>query len=181
MKKKILIGVGAVVLFVAVAFFYLNYRNYQVSPRGEAELNNGGLSVKITYCRPSARGRVIFGEESQKALQPYGKYWRLGANESTEITFSDDVNVNGTLVKKGTYRLYAIPGKTEFELVLNSELGVWGYFEPDTKKDILRTKVPVQAANPPAEQFTILMAPQGTGVDVIFEWTDVRFVLPVTK
>src|SRR5688572_2538994 len=105
MKKKILIGVLALVVIVVAAMFYLNNRNRTMSPPGSAELSNGDLKVSVAYSRPSARGRVIFGSEAQGALQPHGKYWRLGANEPTTITFSKDVKFNGEPVKAGTYTI----------------------------------------------------------------------------
>src|SRR3954469_3474594 len=107
MKKKIIIGVSAVVVLLAIGLVYLNYRNRTLSPSGKAELTVNGLTVSIPYSRPSVRGRLIFGTEEQKALQPYGKYWRLGANESTEIKVNEDISFNGQPVKKGTYRMYA--------------------------------------------------------------------------
>jgi hypothetical protein len=177
--KKILIGILAVVLLLAAAFFYLNYRNRSLSPPGSETLTSGGLTVSVTYSRPSVRGRLIFGPEEQKALQPYGKYWRLGANESTEITFSRDVLFNGSPIKAGTYRIFAIPGAETFEIGVNTELDKWGYSEPDYDMDILRTKVPVEKISSPVEQYTISLAPEGDGINMIFEWSDTRFVVPI--
>jgi hypothetical protein len=177
--KKILISVVVILGLLAAAFLYFKQRNRSLSPPGSETLTSGGLTVTISYSRPSVRGRLIFGPEEQKALQPYGKYWRLGANESTEITFSRDVLFNGTAVKAGTYKIYAIPGADSFELRLNSELGKWGYYEPDYSKDLVSTKVPVERIKAPVEQFTISMAPEGDGINVIFEFSDYRFVLPL--
>jgi len=181
MLKKILIGLAIVVAILAAGMFYLNHRNRTMSPPGKAELTSGDLTVSIPYSRPSVRGRVIFGTEDQKALQPYGKYWRLGANESTEITVNRDVNFNDQPIKAGTYRMYAIPGPDTFEIVLNSELGKWGAFEPDHGLDILHTKVPVQKLSAPVEQYTIQLKPADKGIDVVFEWADTQFTVPITK
>jgi len=71
MKKKIIIGVVAFVVLLAIGFAYLNYRNRTLSPSGKTELTVNGLTVSIPYARPSVRGRLIFGTEEQKALQPY--------------------------------------------------------------------------------------------------------------
>src|SRR4051812_19722113 len=62
------------------------------------------LISRIIYSRPQKNGRVIFGE-----LIEYGKVWRLGANEATEIEFYQNVKINNTKIKKGRYTLYAIP------------------------------------------------------------------------
>ncbi|HEU5289325.1 MAG TPA: DUF2911 domain-containing protein [Cyclobacteriaceae bacterium] len=178
MKKKIIIGVVAIVLILAAAIAYLNYRNYNLSPRGAAQLTSGDLSVSVTYSRPSVRGRVIFGTQDQGALQPYGVYWRLGANEATEITLNKDVTINGNSLKAGSYRFYAIPGPSEFEIIANSELGVWGVFEPDPSLDVMKTKIPVERIAP-VEQFTISLTPTDGGININFEWSDVKLVVPV--
>lgn len=179
MIKKILIGLGVLAVILAIAFLYLNNRNRTLSPPGKAELTAGDLSVAITYNRPSVRGRLIFGSTEQGALQPYGAYWRLGANESTEIIFNRDVQFNGQAVKAGAYRIYSVPGAESFEIILNSELGKWGAFEPDHALDILKTSVPVQKTTAPVEQYTITLAPAESGIDVVFEWSDTKFVLPI--
>lgn len=179
MKKKILIVVAVLIVFLVAALIYLNNRNRTLSPPGSAELTNGDLKVSVQYSRPSVRNRIVFGSKEQGALQPYGEYWRLGANEATEITFSRNVSFNGMAVNKGIYRIYAIPGEVSFELILNSELGVWGVFEPDPEKDILKTKVPVEKISPPIEQFTISMLAAGDTTNINFEWEKVRLSVPV--
>jgi hypothetical protein len=177
--KKVVIGVLALVVLLGAAFLYLMYRNRSLSPRGSETLTSGGITVNVSYSRPSVRGRLIFGPESQNALQPYGKYWRLGANESTEVTFNRDVLFNNSPLKAGTYRLYAIPGEQSFEIGVNTETGKWGAYEPDYDLDILKTTVPVEKISSPVEQYTISLAPAGEGINMVFEWSDTRFVVPV--
>ncbi|MEQ8472376.1 MAG: DUF2911 domain-containing protein [Marinoscillum sp.] len=179
MVKKILIGVGIFVVLAGAALIYLNYRNYSLSPKGEAKLTNGDLEVEVTYCRPSVRERVVFGTAEEGALQPFGQYWRLGANESTEITFNQDVFVVDQEVEKGTYKLYAIPGENYFEFRLNSELGNWGAFEADTALDVASVQIPVMA-NEHTEQFTISLEPlYDSSVKAVFKWAKMKMVIPI--
>ncbi|MBL7856981.1 MAG: DUF2911 domain-containing protein [Cyclobacteriaceae bacterium] len=180
MIKKILIGLGVLVIILGAAFFYLNNRGRTLSPPGNVELTAGNLTASITYNRPSVRGRLIFGTKEAGALQPYGQYWRLGANESTEITLNHDVKFNGEALKAGTYRVYAIPGPDTFEIIVNTELGKWGAFEPNHDLDILHTTVPVQKLTSSVEQYTIRMEPLETGILIIFEWSDTQFGIPIT-
>ncbi len=181
MLKKILIGAGILAIVVVAGLYYLNNRNRTLSPPGKAEITSGDLTISIPYSRPSVRGRLIFGTKEEGALQPNGVYWRLGANESTEITINRDVLFNGTPLKQGTYKIYAIPGPDEFEIRLNTELGTWGYLEPDHEKDLLTTKVPVQRLDAPVEQYTIRLEPTDGGADIIFEFSNIRFVVPLTR
>ena len=179
MKKKVIIGIVAVVALLAIGLVYLNYRNRTLSPPGSTELTANGLTVSIPYSRPSVRGRLIFGTEEQGALQPYGKYWRLGANEATELTVNKDITFNGQPVKAGTYRMYAVPGAETFEIILNSELGKWGALEADHQLDLLKTKVPVEHTSSSVEQYTISAVEADGGINVVFEWSDVKFVVPI--
>lgn len=178
-NRKIWISIAAIVVFLAAAYLYFSYRNRTLSPPATESLTTGGITVTVEYSRPSVRGRVIFGTEDQQALQPYGEYWRLGANEATEVGFNRDVLFNGKPVKAGTYSMYAIPGASNFEIRLNSEVDRWGAREADHDMDTLTTTVPVTKTDAPVEQFTISMAPAGEGMDMIFEWSDTRFVVPI--
>jgi len=178
-SKNLWIGLAVLAVLVAAGFLYLNQRSRTLSPPDEETLTSGGMTVSVKYSRPSVRGRLIFGPEDQEALQPFGEYWRLGANEATEISFNRDVLFNGSPVKAGTYRMYAIPGPNSFEMVLNTEVGEWGAGDPDPENDILRTKVQTQKTSTPVEQFTISLAPSGDGIQMIFEWSDTRFVVPL--
>jgi hypothetical protein len=180
MVKKILIGVGIFAVIATAGYFFLMNRNRTMSPPGSAALTKGDLTVSVTYSRPSVRGRLIFGTKEQGALQPYGQYWRLGANEATEITLNKDVNFNGSLVKAGTYWVYAIPQESRFEIILNTELPPWGAFEPDHALDLLKTNVPAEKAASSVEQFTISLLPIEGGISVVFEWSDARWSVPVT-
>jgi hypothetical protein len=77
--------------------------------------------ITIEYSRPSAKGRVVFGD-----VVPFGKMWRTGANAATKITFGEDVKVEGKAVPAGTYALYSIPNKDNWEITLYKDLTIAG-------------------------------------------------------
>ncbi|MCS6833294.1 MAG: DUF2911 domain-containing protein, partial [Flammeovirgaceae bacterium] len=128
MRNKFVAAIGIVFLVVVV---YVAFRSLlpakPASPKDKLEYRSNGLTISVDYCRPSKRGRLIFGEESENALVPYRKYWRTGANEASEITLEQDVLFGGKELKKGRYVIYTIPDKQVWKVVLNSELGRWGY------------------------------------------------------
>ncbi len=75
-----------------------------------------------------------------------GAPWRAGANESTSITFSNDVKVEGKDLKAGTYALFLDVEKTgSWTWVFSNHLG-WGSFQYDPKDDALRVPVTPQDA-----------------------------------
>lgn len=179
MIKKILIGVGIVVVLLGAAFAYLQYRNYSLSPRGQAEVMNGELQVTVDYCRPSVRDRVIFGTAEEDALQPYGQYWRFGANEGTEIEFNKNVLLVDQEVNKGRYRLYAIPDKNYFKLIISSSTDEWGYSEPDHSLDIATIQIPVLKGEH-TEQFTIQLEPlYDNSLKLVAQWAETKLEVPI--
>ncbi|MCL6260130.1 DUF2911 domain-containing protein [Aquiflexum sp. TKW24L] len=180
MLKKFLIGLGVLALILAVAFIYMNNRNRTLSPPGFVELDNNKLHVKVLYSRPSVKGRLIFGSEADGALQPWGSYWRLGANEATEMTINQNVIFNGEPLNAGTYSLYAIPGADSFQIGVNTVVGSWGAQEPDYSKDLFVTEVPVTRLVTPVEQFTTRIENgPNDGAIVYFEWSDVQLIIPI--
>lgn len=142
----------------------------------------GGFKAKmpvarLIYSRPHRKGRIIFNS-SEKSLCPYGKPWRLGANEATEVEFFIPVVIDGKNVPTGRYVLYCIPFSDKWIIALNGNIDSWG-LAIDAGKDILRTEVPVQDQAPALEDFTIVFAPASYGADLIMAWDNVKTVLPL--
>jgi hypothetical protein len=128
--------------------------------------------ITVTYGRPYKKNREIFGK-----LEPYGKVYRVGADEATTITFAKDVTFGGKAVKAGTYTLFAIPNATSWTVILNSQLGQWGAFKYDQykDKDVVHVDVPVTKLSTPVEQLTIGVA----GGDLNISWDVVKVAVPV--
>ena len=180
MKKKILIGVGVVFLLFVIWVVYGLFIATPASPPTTASYNEGGLEIAVAYSQPSKKGRLIFGEEKDDALQPYEKYWRLGANAATEITFNKDVTFGGEPIKAGSYRMYAVPGPNVFKVTLNSETDVFfGVADPDHDLDIVTVEAPVQKPTAEVETFTIDFSTTDTGVIINFSWDQTIFTVPV--
>jgi hypothetical protein len=179
MLKKILIGLGVVILGVIGFFVYANL--FPKSPPTTASVSSQGLDIQVLYGQPSKRGRLIFGEEKDGALQPYGKYWRLGANAATEITFNKDVTFGGQAVSAGTYRMYAVPGAQSFQISLNSEVGVFfGVQEPDYTKDVIKVDLPVSEAPQETEKFTISFSSEASVITMDLVWDRTRVQVPIS-
>ena len=123
----------------------------QQSPKSVLNQVVGLTDVEIEYSRPSARGRVVFGD-----LVPFGKVWRTGANANTLISFSEDVLIDGKTLKKGKYSLYSIPKVDSWEVIFYSKTDNWGTPEVWNEADVaLRTTVKPEMLNRNAESFTI--------------------------
>jgi len=143
---------------------------YVVKVKGEP----GSLVARVIYSRPQTKGRDIFGN-----LEEYGKIWRLGANEATEIEFFRPVTIAGKAIPKGRYTLYAIPTEKTWTIILNKDTDIWGAFKYDQKKDVVRTALPVVTLDTAVEAFTMVFEKGDPGANLIIAWDKVSVSLPI--
>jgi hypothetical protein len=121
-----------------------------LSPSQTIEQEFSLSSLKVSYSRPSARGRKVFGD-----VVPFGKVWRTGANKATTIKFGEDVLVEGQLIKAGEYSLSTIPNENEWVIIFNANVNLWGAMGYNEAEDVLRVKVKSQKLNAVCETFTM--------------------------
>ncbi len=148
MKKIVLF------LFAALLSFGIEaqVKTPQPSPTSKIDQVIGLTDVSVEYSRPSMRGRSIYGD-----LVPYDKLWRTGANKNTQITFSDDVKVEGKELKKGTYAIFTKPGKENWEVIFYSDANNWGTpREWDDTKVSAKVSAKVSELPMNVETFTIM-------------------------
>lgn len=151
----------------------------QPSPTQTTIQNFGLGKITLTYSRPSIKGRTLFMDNSD--LAPLGKMWRTGANAATRLTFTDVVNFGGKDLDTGSYVLYTIPGKTEWEIILNKGLnnsGTDGYKESE---DVVRFKVPVTQRDPAVETFSMQFANlKPESCELHLRWGNTLVSMPIT-
>ena len=132
--------------------------------------------VRVLYSRPLKKGRTIFGD-----LVPYGKDWRLGANEATEVTFYQDVEIGGRFVARGTYTMFAEPQADNWTIKVSKERHIGGAQNRDESQDVVAVNVPVQRLGESRESFTIGYQKINEDlVHMVFEWDQVRAALPIS-
>lgn len=132
--------------------------------------------VRVTYSRPQKKERDIFGK-----LIPYGKVWRTGANEATEIKLYQDIVLGGKKLKAGTYSLFTIPGEKEWTIIVNTDLDYWGAYSYKAENDILRVTAPASTLNDTVENFTIQFESKGATKGVIkLAWEQTLVEVPFT-
>lgn len=147
------------------------------SPRTTLEAEENGLSVKVVYGSPRVKDREIWGK-----LVPYGKVWRAGADETTAITFEQNVLVSGNAVEAGTYALFILPNESEeWEIILNEEWSkeehdVWGAYNYKEDKDVLRFGVSPTDKIDKVENLTYSFS-EG---NLIFEWENISLEFAIS-
>jgi tetratricopeptide (TPR) repeat protein len=119
----------------------------------------GPVDVTIEYSSPHVhspqgqdrRGKIWGG------LVPWGMAnlgfgtckecpWRVGANENTVFTTSNDIQVNGSTLPAGSYALFAIPQQDEWTWIFSKNHTSWGSFFYDPAEDVLRVKAKPEKA-----------------------------------
>ena len=156
MKTRVLGGV------VAAALLFTVSAAFGQSPRGSAEAMVGDATVSIEYGRPSLKGRDMLGQATD------GMVWRLGADASTTLTTSGDLDFGGTTIAAGSYSLFAKKMGDGWTLLVNSQTGQWGT-EHDASKDIAEIPLMVHPGEA-REQFTVVLHGQGSDGMLHFEW-----------
>ena len=164
-------------LFIILAFIsfksFAQINTPAVSPSTIISQTLGLTKITVDYSRPSVNGRKIFGD-----LVPFSKVWRTGANKITSIKFDDEVLVNGTAMKAGSYGLYTIPGKSEWTIIFNRDDKQWGAYGYDITKDVIRFNVQPIQPKEFTEKMTIdfvEFTPTTTYLSIKWENTEVRF------
>lgn len=147
------------------------------SPLGIVSQKVGLTDFKITYSRPSAKGRQVFGD-----VVAYDKLWRTGANMATVFEASTEFKINGTAIPAGEYALFTIPGRENWTIILSNvarQSGTSSYKESD---DRIRFQVPAGTCNK-TETFTINFAnlsDEKATVELMWETTRVGFDVEVS-
>lgn len=186
MKKIILAFIASHVLFIAalaqqpslpqpdkspmdMSYYPVNYPVLKIQDKLTEP-----LIMRVIYSRPQKAGRTIFGD-----LVEYGKVWRLGANEATEIELFKNVRIGEKKITKGRYTLYALVNETSWTIIISKDTDTWGAFKYDPKNDIVRTEVPVQKIDIPVEFFSMGFEKTANGCQLIIAWDTIKVVLPV--
>ena len=173
MRKMML---AVVALFCIAITTTAQVRMPQPSPTQTVKQDFGMGSIELTYSRPNAKGRKIYGD-----LVPYNKLWRTGANGATKIVFTDPVELGGKKVDTGTYVLYTIPGVDSWEIILNKGLKNWGIDGYKESEDVVRFRVEPMSIKTKHESFTMQFAdikPESCSLNIMWEKTNVA--IPIT-
>jgi len=137
---------------IVIALFTIIFANAQNKPASPASVATGainGATIKINYCSPSAKGRIIWGE-----LVPYNAVWRAGANDATTFETDKDLTIEGSKLPAGKYSLFVIPNEKECIIIFNKVAKQWGAYKYDKKEDQLRVTVRQKLSDSNTENLT---------------------------
>jgi hypothetical protein len=141
------------------------FQGNRVSPHETASVDVTGGAITIAYGRPYLKSR-----EFGKDVAPFGKVWRLGADEATKLTVPATTKIaGGPTLPAGSYSLWAIPEAGKWTIIVNKKADVWGTRYPQAL-DVARFDLPVEKVAP-LEEFTITLTKKSdTSAEVSFGW-----------
>ena len=171
MKKTVLF----LSLFISVSAFSQGIKTPAPSPTQTMKQDFALSSIEITYSRPMVKGRTIFGD-----VVPFGKIWRTGANGATKVTFGEDVKVGGMAVKAGSYALYSVPDKSEWEIIINKGANNGGLNGYKAEDDVARFKVKSMNLPMSIESFTVIIGDvSASTANIQIMWANTAVTIPV--
>lgn len=143
------------------------------SPRTSAMANIGSNHVHLDYSAPSVRGRQVFG-----GLVALDEVWVTGAHSATNISFNEDLIIEGELVSAGKYALFTIPRKTGWTVILNSNYEQHLADDYDESLDVIRFETENIQPEEMVEQlrFDVIQSSSKKG-ELKFSWENKGFVL----
>lgn len=179
MKKSIFtVFTVACIVFLSETMNAQKFSGLDKSPLDLAAFPSRGANkaIKVFYSRPYLKGRAIGSE-----LATYGKLWRTGANDATQIQFLTDIKFAGKTIKAGAYSLFTIPNEKEWTIIISSDVDNWatrGYKEDN---EVARLSVPTTTDEESLENFSIAFEAKGDGAHMHMGWGTVRVAVPFTK
>jgi Protein of unknown function (DUF2911) len=118
-------------------------QGYPFSQRGSVTQSVAFTTIAVTYGRPVARGRPLFGQ-----LVPWDSVWHPGADSATRVTFDHDVLVEGHELKAGEYSLWIVPREHgPWTVIFSRAAHVFHKPYPGSADEVLRVNVATETAS----------------------------------
>ena len=149
------------------------------SPLDSVLVRLGGEEAKLCYGRPAADGRRMVGGE-----HPFGTPWEMGANEPTTLHLPFPALVGSVALAPGSYSLYAIPGESEWTIVVNGNPDRWGVpLNAEVRAaDVGSFTVTPAARDGYLDRLTFSFQAAGDrGGQLVYEWEAVRLSIPIER
>jgi len=141
----------------------------------------GITDIEIIWNAPGVKGRE--GKIWGTSIAPYGftvlgfgsnvaSPWRAGANESTTISFSTDVTINGKSLAAGTYGFFIALYSDSSTLIFNKNTAGWGSYFYNSDMDVLRvTAIQQKDRKESKERLDFTFSEQtAQSVEIALEW-----------
>ncbi len=149
----------------------------------------GVTDIEINWNGPGIKGRE--GNIWGTSVAPFGftvlgygsavaSPWRAGANESTTISFSTDVTVNGKPLAAGTYGFFMALYPDSCTLIFNKNTAGWGSYFYRSELDVMRVSTRQQKDRAMMEWLDYTFSNQtDRSIEIALEWEHWRIPFKV--
>ncbi len=183
LKRLIVVLVVLGLLGYFVGMPYMREKTKKHSPEETVTYSENNMDLRVTYSRPSKKGRVVFGE-----LVPYDTDWRTGANEPTTFTTASNIQIMGKQLPTGTYSLWTKPGATQWDVIFNKEVPDWGVTilsggketTRNAQADAVTVTVPSERMAQVVEKFTIAFE-GNEATELVLSWDTTKVRVPLNN
>jgi hypothetical protein len=154
--------------------YYPSRVAFRAFGKTDAEKNAKPI-IRVIYSRPQAKGRKVFTD-----VEKPGNVWRVGANESTEIMFFQDVTIGGKKVAAGRYTIYAELGADTWTVHFSTDNDGWGHyaFNPE-ESTVAKITVPKQKTEKTVENLSIMFEEAAPGAHMLIAWDNTMVRVPI--
>src|SRR5262249_25445540 len=114
-------------------------------------------------------------------LVPFGKVWRLGANEATSFVTDTALAIGGKAIPAGSYTLFAIPNQDKWTLIMSKKTGEWGGPYPGEADDFGRVHMAGGKLPSPVENFTIAFDQASGTCTMHSDWETTRASISISE
>lgn len=131
------------ILAVVLSAPAVGAQGYPFSQRAIISQNVALTTITVSYGRPVARGRALWGQ-----LVPWDSVWHPGADSATRVVFDHDVKIEGRDLKAGEYSLWLIPREHEpWTVIFSRAAHTFHKPYPGESEDVLRVQVTPESAS----------------------------------
>jgi len=115
---------------------------------------------------------------------PFGTPWEMGANEPTTLHLPFPARVGSVALGPGAYSLYAIPGESDWTIVVNGNPDRWGV---PLNAEVRAADVGSFTLSPAArdgylDRLTFSFRPSGDlSGQLVYEWEAVSLSIPIER
>ncbi|MEH0157624.1 DUF2911 domain-containing protein [Limibacter armeniacum] len=146
------------------------------SPTGLTTFKEDSTYIKVTYGRPKMRTDY---DHKFGVSVPYGKLWRMGDDDATEMTVTQPITFGGEKLEPGIYSIFAIPEEEKWTVIVNKDVGMWGSYKYDKEQDLFRVERPVLKSPYVFQEFSIFLQEAEFGCNMVIIWDRTSIMIPI--
>ncbi len=190
MKKQFIFTISIILICLGqLSGQGLRLPNSVVNQPSMAGRTVGVTEIQLRWNAPGVKGREgkIWGTDvAPYGFEPLGfgsdkpSPWRAGADESTTISFSTDVTINGKPLAAGNYGFFIALYPDSSVLIFNKNTKGWGAYFYDSNLDVLRVKTVQQKDQKESVERLVynFYNQTASSIEIALEWE--RWKIPFT-